>query len=104
MAVIPSPSPDPNNEDACRRAAAQLQHDYQHWLVMWGCYTRSYVAFPLFAAPRGTILSASTPAGLAARMRRQERLAAAAMPPPGPAPEWQEAQERPGGPSLHRAG
>ncbi len=102
MAVIPSTSRESSDEDACRRAAAQLQLDYKHWLVMWGCYTRSYVAFPLFPVPSGTILTARTPADLAAKMRRQERSAGAQVPPPSPAPEWERTQDWPSGQSLHR--
>ena len=83
--MIPSPSPDPSNEDACRRAAAQLQHDHGNWLVMWGCYTHTYIAFPLFHAPRGTVLTATAPAEMAAKMRRQERSARVPQPQ-----EWQE--------------
>ena len=117
-AVIPSTSPNPANEDACRMAAAQLQHDHSNWMVIWGCYTRNYVAFPLFAAPLGTILTAAAPADLAAKIHRQERLAGAHVPQPGPAPDWQgsgwpgsgwqadagwqDAQGWPGRPGLHR--
>lgn len=90
--MIPSTSPDPGDEDTCRRAAARLQHDHECWLVLWGCYTRSFVAFPLFPAPPGTVLTARTPADLAARMRRQERSAGVRVPPPSPAPEWERAQ------------
>lgn len=106
--MIPSSSPDPNNEDACRTAAAQLQRDHKHWLVMWGCYTRNYVAFPLFAAPRGTILTAAAPAEMAAKMRRQERSAGARVPQPSPLPDWrgetdwQNAEDWPGRHSLRR--
>lgn len=80
--MISSPSPDPHNEDACRRAAAQLQHDHENWLVMWGCYTRSFVAFPLFRAPRGTVLTATTPDEMAAKMRREERISGLRVPTP----------------------
>jgi hypothetical protein len=98
--VIPSTSPDPSNEDACRMAAAQLQHDHQHWLVMWGCYTRRYIAFPLFPVPRGTILTAAVPDEMAAKMRRQERSAGVRVPPPSPAPDGQGTREWHGRPSL----
>lgn len=114
--MIRSPSPDPNNEDACRMAAAQLQHDHKHWLIMWGCYTHSYIAFPLFAGPRGTILTAAAPAELVAKMRRQERVAGVRVPPPSPAPDqqaqqgwqpaqqgWQEVQDWPGRRTLPRS-
>lgn len=106
--MIPSSSPDPNNEDACQTAAAQLQRDHTHWLVMWGCYTRNYVAFPLFAAPRGTILTAAAPAEMAAKMRRQERSAGARVPQPSLSPDWrreadwQNADDWPGRHSLRR--
>ena len=74
-------------------AAAQLQRDHEHWLVMWGCYTRNYIAFPLFAAPRGTILTASAPDEMAAKMRRQERSAGVRVPQPSPSPDWQGAPD-----------
>lgn len=88
--MIHSARPDPRNEDACRMAAARLQHDHRHWMVMWGCYTRTYVAFPLFHAPRGTILTATVPDEMAAKIRRQERAAGMRIPPPSPAPDWQQ--------------
>lgn len=105
--MIPSTSPDPDNEDACRTAAAQLQHDHQHWLVLWGCYTRTYIAFPLFAAPSGTILTAAAPAELAVKMRRQERSTGARVPQPSPpdwhdTQDWQSAEDRPGRHSFRR--
>lgn len=91
--MIPSPSPDPHNEDACHAAAARLQHDHRNWLVLWGCYTHSYVAFPLFPAPRGTILTASTPTEMTAKMRREERVAGRGS-PRSPAP-WTPARPVP---------
>jgi hypothetical protein len=91
--VILTPSPDPANEDACRQAAAQLQHDHRNWLVMWGCYTRVYIAFPLFPAPRGTILTATAPAEIAVKMRREERTAAGRVPAPSPPQGWQPPED-----------
>jgi hypothetical protein len=78
--VTPSPSPDPHNEDACRAAAAQLQREHNNWLVLWGCYTHSYVAFPLFSAPRGTILTAATPGEMTGKIRHEERVAGVRVP------------------------
>jgi hypothetical protein len=92
--VIPSLSPDPTNEDACRRAAAQLQYDHRNWLVMWGCYTLTYIAFPLFPAPRGMILTASAPAEIAVKMRREERSAAGRVPVSSPPQNWQPPEDR----------
>ena len=88
--MIHSVGPDPRNEDACRMAAARLQYDHRHWMVMWGCYTRTYVAFPLFPAPRGTILIATAPDEMTAKMRRQERAAGMRVPAPSPAPDRQQ--------------
>jgi hypothetical protein len=79
--------PNPRNEDACRMAAARLQHEYRNWMIMWGCYTRTYVAFPLFPAPRGTILTATVPDEMTAKIRRHERAAGMRVPPPSPAPD-----------------
>lgn len=78
-------------------AAAQLQHDHRNWLVLWGCYTHVYIAFPLFRAPRGTVLTATVPADLAVKMRRQERFAGVHSPPP-------EARETPGAPAAPGGG
>lgn len=108
--MIPSPSPDPHNEDACRAAAARLQRDHRNWLVLWGCYTHNYVAFPLFPAPRGTILTAATPGEMTAKMRRAERVAGVRAPsqPAAPepytpsAPPYVPPQDRRGRPSLPR--
>jgi hypothetical protein len=69
-------------------AAAQLQHDHRNWLVMWGCYTHTYIAFPLFHAPHGTVLTATAPGEMVAKMRRQER--SARVPEPSQPPEWEE--------------
>lgn len=95
--MIPNPSPDPSNEDACRMAAAQLQRDHEHWLVLWGCYTRSYIAFPLFHAPRGTILTASAPGEMVTKMRREERSAGVRVPVPASAPaqDWGATGQQP---------
>ncbi|HEX4064216.1 MAG TPA: hypothetical protein VHY58_24660 [Streptosporangiaceae bacterium] len=95
--MIPNPNPGPRdqrNEDACRQAAAQLQRDHGRWLVMWGCYTRRYVAFPLFQTPRGTVITAATPGELSAKMHSTERSAGMQVPPPRHPP-----QTRPGPPN-----
>jgi hypothetical protein len=86
-------------------AAAQLQHDHRNWLVMWGCYTRAYIAFPLFPGPRGTVLTAAAPADMAAKMRRAERSAGVRVPAPSPPQDWQGSQDSqnwPGRQSLSR--
>jgi hypothetical protein len=41
-------------------------------MVLYGPYSRLFWAFPLFAAPAGTIVTATTPSDLVARMRAAE--------------------------------
>jgi hypothetical protein len=48
-------------DDQERRAAAEIERAHPNWLVMWGCYTRVFWAFPRFLTPRGTIVSAPGP-------------------------------------------
>ena len=85
MNATPAPPPEPaSGEDAAHRydprqrlTTARLQHANQHWLLMWGPHSRRYYAYPLFAAPSGTIISASDPDRLLTRCARQK-------PPPPP--------------------
>jgi hypothetical protein len=60
------------DDDANWETAKRLARDFPDWLVVWGVYTRQYVAFPLFDAPRGTILAARDPSALAARLQQAE--------------------------------
>ncbi len=57
--------------------AERLQRDNPRWVVMWGAYSREYVAFPLFNAPPGTVLRGQHPGELAGRMRQTEQFIAA---------------------------
>jgi len=41
--------------------------------VIWGIYTRQYVAFPLFGAPPGTILADGCPETLTRRIQAADR-------------------------------
>jgi hypothetical protein len=63
-----------------RDTAAGLQRDHPRWLVVYGTYTRQYVAFPLFTAPPGTILSNGKPGELVRQMQKTE---ARFVPPTG---------------------
>lgn len=63
-----------------RRIAGQMEEDNPDWIVLYGVFTREFVAFPRFDAPRGTVLSALYPAALPPRMRSVE---ATARPAPG---------------------
>jgi hypothetical protein len=62
---------------------------------MWGCYTHSYIAFPLFTAPRGTVLTAPSPGEMTVKIRRTERSAGLRVPPQQPPAGWQHPQQAP---------
>jgi hypothetical protein len=55
-----------------RRSAAEIEQSHPHWVVMWGCYSRLFWAFPRFQAARGTIVSARNGLQLLADMHRVE--------------------------------
>jgi hypothetical protein len=59
--------------DEFREIARTIEERLPDWIVVWGVYTRQFVAFPLFDAPRGTILTASYPDALVGRARDVER-------------------------------
>jgi hypothetical protein len=52
--------------------AGELESENPLWIVIFGVYTRQFVAFPRF--PGGKMTVAWYPAALAARMREIERL------------------------------
>ncbi len=59
--------------DAFREIARQIEERSPGWLVVWGVYTRQFVALPRFDAPRGTILTARYADALIDRLRKTER-------------------------------
>lgn len=71
----------PLDDDECRTVAEDIERQRPGWLVLWGTYSKRFVAFPLFRVPRRTILVASYPDALLARMEETER---AAQPKPEP--------------------
>jgi hypothetical protein len=58
-----------------RRTAEKLESDNPLWIVVFGVYTRQFVAFPRFAVPEGTVVTAGYPGALPEKMRRVEHLA-----------------------------
>jgi hypothetical protein len=58
-----------------QHVAERLESDNPSWIIMFGVYSRQFVAFPRFAAPEGTVIVAGYPGALPERMRRVERLA-----------------------------
>lgn len=57
------------------RTAEGLEFDNPLWIVVFGVYSRQFIAFPRFDVPIGTIATARYPAALSGRMRRIERAA-----------------------------
>jgi hypothetical protein len=76
------------------RIAGQLEEDNPWWIVVFGVFTREFVAFPRFDATRGTIVTALYPAAMPPRMRAIEQHHA--VPPPRPAPDGHETAPDPG--------
>jgi len=58
-----------------RRIAKQLESDNPLWIVMFGVYSREFVAFARFDAPIGAIVTARYPGALPSRMREVEKTA-----------------------------
>ena len=63
----------PDEHEANRVTARQIEQQQPGWMVVYGTYSREYVAFPLFPAPAGTILTASYPPALVQRIRAADR-------------------------------
>jgi hypothetical protein len=55
-----------------RYTAREIERSHPQWMVMWGCYTRLFWAFPRFRVPSGTIVSARGDKGLLTDMREVE--------------------------------
>jgi hypothetical protein len=55
------------------QTAEQIERDHPRWMVIYGFHSREYVAFPLFPAPPGTILTAHYAPALMERVERCER-------------------------------
>lgn len=53
--------------------AKDIRKQLPGWLVIFGCYSRQFVAFPLFEVDRQTILTARYPDALIDRMVRAEQ-------------------------------
>ncbi|HLI37591.1 MAG TPA: hypothetical protein VKV80_09650 [Streptosporangiaceae bacterium] len=62
-----------NGEDPGQREADKLQEQNPAWLIIWGTWTREFVAFPLFHVPPGSFIAHKDPRELARRMRETER-------------------------------
>jgi hypothetical protein len=59
-------------DPAERAAAAEIQTAHPNWVIMFGAHSRMFYAYPLFPAPPGAMLAASSPPDLLADMHRAE--------------------------------
>jgi hypothetical protein len=56
------------------QVAQRLEHDNPDWMVMYGSYSREFVAFPVYPdAPDNSYCSAKDPAALDGHIRETER-------------------------------
>jgi hypothetical protein len=60
-------------EEESRAVATQIQRQRPGWMIVYGCYSRRFVAFPLFAMRRRMIVVAAYPDALVARLDDTER-------------------------------
>lgn len=65
----------PGDVAEMKRVAARLEKDNPRWIVLFGVWSKEFVAFPRFTAPRGTVVAARYPGALPARMRAVENKA-----------------------------
>ena len=65
----------------CWQEAARLRHEHPGWVVLWLARIRQYRAYRL-RGRRDTVLTASTPADLAAQINRSERDTPGRLPRP----------------------
>jgi hypothetical protein len=59
-----------------RLVAEKLETENPLWIVVFGVYTKEFVAFPRFHAPKGTMIRAWYPDAIEGRMRAVERATA----------------------------
>jgi hypothetical protein len=72
------------SEEDMRLIAERLEFENPGWLIMYGVYSRQFVAFPRFRALRRTVVTAIYPSALPGRLRQAESQAGYA---PGEAPQ-----------------
>jgi hypothetical protein len=75
MATAEADIPAGTQDDALNmlRMANELESENPLWIVVFGTFSRQFVAFPRFTVPTGTMAVARCPRALAEKMRRVER-------------------------------
>jgi hypothetical protein len=60
------------DDERNRAEAERIERENPGWIVVFGVYTRQFICFPRFSAPRGTVLVALYPSALPPLMRSIE--------------------------------
>lgn len=63
----------PATDEEILRIVEEMESENPLWIIVFGVYTRQFVAFPRFDAPKGTIAVALYPPALTGKMRDIER-------------------------------
>jgi hypothetical protein len=61
-------------DDDARELARRIEREHPRWIVMFGAFTKQFICFPRFPAEPGTVVVASYPGALPARMKYAERV------------------------------
>ena len=62
------------DDDEARELAQRIEREYPRWIVMFGAFTKQFICFPRFPVAPGTVVVASYPGALPARMKYAERM------------------------------
>lgn len=62
------------DDDEARELARQIEREHPRWIVVFGAFTKQFICFPRFPAMPGTVVVASYPGALPARMKHAERV------------------------------
>lgn len=65
--------PIPGDDDPHRKTVRRLEREHPNWIVLFGVYTKQYVAFPRFGTPGRIRLESYDPDDLGRRMRDIEQ-------------------------------
>jgi hypothetical protein len=59
-------------DDEARATARRLEQQHPGWMIIYGVYTRRFVAFPLFRVRQRVVVTAAYPDALPARLDAAE--------------------------------
>jgi hypothetical protein len=65
---------DSADDDEAREQARRIEREHPRWIVIFGAFTKQFICFPRFPATPGTVVVASYPGALPARMKYAERV------------------------------